>query len=549
MTRDLFQWGLERWRGRGRDEAEARAYIAEQASAVFREIMADYDVFVDHLAAVPEPSVLIGTTRDSTGTEIPVRLPADELYTHWVVQGGTGTGKSSFMTSIVSRALREGAPIGVIDCKEGFFGAALAWAGSVAYDLPEPERSAFIRRLVVINPFSDTLVPLNICRALPGISPEVQAYEMALAFARLFDRDLGVQMQNILRYLLMLLMEHQLSLVEAPQVLQDDLLRILLAERSQHEQVKKYFLRTYPTVPTGSKDALISRIQSLLLPENLRLMLGADDLINFGEILDRGDPFFVFLGKNVNAPEELVAVIGSLLLQLLFQGAFGGRIGGRRPYQIVCDEFFHLVDAPGLDKRFETALTTLRSFGVHLALVMHQFSQVPPTLRDSVLGNCDVMAIFKSFSRNAQYFGDFLPELDPEIVEQVLQKTGKPPHRMEVKSQLMARLQQLPARHCYWYDRRQPYRALPLRVPDLPRPHEPINVSADVLAEFIETHGIRRGRLGLSKEMLRDQIKRRQERLQAMLRPEVSVPCAETSTPEPPKPGGETRMRRGPRLG
>jgi hypothetical protein len=526
-----------------RDEVKARQYVADEASAVFREIMADYDVFVEHLAAVPEPSVLIGTTRDSAGAEIPVRLPAEELYTHWVVQGGTGTGKTSFMTSIVSRALREGAPVGVIDCKEGFFEAALTWAGSVAYALPEPERSAFIRRLVVVDPFGDSLVPLNICRVMPGISPEVQAYEMALAFARLFDRDLGVQMQNILRYLLMLLQEAELTLVEAPLVLQNELLRGILVDRSQHDQVKEYFLRTFPTVPMGSKDALISRIQSLLLPENLRLMLGADDLINFREILDQGDPFFVFLGKNANAPEELVAVIGSLLLQLLFQGAFSGQISRRRPYQIVCDEFFHLVDAPGLDKRFETALTTLRSYGVHLSLVMHQFSQVPPTLRDIVLGNCDVMAIFKSFSRNAQYFGDFLPELDPEIVEQALRKTGKPPHRMEVKSQLTARLQQLPARHCYWYDRRRPYRALPLRVPDLPKPHEPNNVSREQLDEFIETHGIRRGRLGLPKATLREQIKKRRAKLEALLQP------AEIQITETPNNEGGNRMRRGPRLG
>src|SRR5207248_3268204 len=140
------------------------------------------------------------------------------------------------------------------------------------------------------------------------------------------------------------------------------------------------------------------------------------------------------------------------------------------------------------------------------------------SLRETILGNCDVMALFRTHARNAQYFGDFLPELDPEIVEQALRKTGKPPHRMEVKSQLTARLQQLPARHCYWYDRRRPYRALPLRVPDVPQPHEPINLSPRQLANFIEGGGIRQGRLALSKAALREQIAKRQARLQALLR-------------------------------
>jgi hypothetical protein len=543
MTVDPLQWGLEFWRRRGRDERQARQYVAAQCSSVFREIMADYDTFVPHLAAIPASAVLLGTARDSGGTEIPVRLPADELCTNWLVQGTPGSGKTSFMISIVSRALREGAPVGVIDCKSGFYDAALEWAGSVAYGLSEPERSAFIRRLVVVNPFSETLVPLNICRVMPGTSPEVQAFEVALAFSRLFDESIGFQMQNILRHLLMLLMEAQLSLVEAPDVLQNQLLRDILVDRSQHQQVKEYFTRTFPTVPAGSKDAILSRLQSLLLPENLRLMLGADELISFKEILDRGDPFFMFLGKGPDIPEEQVEVFGSLLLQLLFQGAFAGQNNRRRPYQVVCDEFFHLLDAPGLAKRFETALTTLRSFGVTLSLVMHNFAQISGNLRETILGSSDVIALFRTSSSNAQKFGDFLPELDPEIVKKAIEKTGKPPHRMEVRSQLMERVQRLPDRHCYLYDRRRPYRALLLRVPDVAEPHEPVNISAATLAEFITAQGIRQGRAGLTKAVLRGQIEARRARLRALLQP------AEIRTPENPKPEEGNQMRRRSRLG
>jgi hypothetical protein len=174
---------------------------------------------------------------------------------------------------------------------------------------------------------------------------------------------------------------------------------------------------------------------------------------------------------------------------------------------------------------------------------MQNFSQISGTLRDTILGNCDVMAIFRTSSRNAQYFGDFLPELDPEIVEKALQKTGKPPHRMEVRSQLTERIQRLPDRHCYFYDRRRPYRALLLRVPDVPHPHEPIHISREKLAEFMTAQGIRQGRAGLSKAVLRGQIEARRARLQALLQP------AEIRTPETPKPEGGNRMRRGPRLG
>src|SRR5262249_41921565 len=154
---------------------------------------------------------------------------------------------------------------------------------------------------------------------------------------------------------------------------------------------------------------------ALLLPENLRLMLGANDVIDFRAILDCGTPLIAFLGKGPGVPEEQVDVVGSLLLQLLFQGAFASRSNIRRPYQVFLDEFFHLLDAPALARRFETALTTLRSFGVTLSLVMHNFSQVPPTMRETLLANVDLVGLFRTSARNAQFLGEFLPVSDPDV--------------------------------------------------------------------------------------------------------------------------------------
>jgi hypothetical protein len=269
-------------------------------------------------------------------------------------------------------------------------------------------------------------------------------------------------------------------------------------------------------------------------------MLGADDMLNFREVLDRGDLLFIFLGKGPGVPEEQVELVGSLVLQAFFQGVYAGGNSKRRPFQLVCDEFFHLLEAPRLAKRFETGLTTLRSYGVTLSLVMHQFGQVSPALREAILGNCDILAMLRMHSRNAQNFGDFLPDLDPEIVERALRKTGKPPHKMEVRSQLIERLQRLPARHCYWYDRRRPYRAILVRVPDVAVPHEAAGITEKELDTFIETQGIRRGRAALPKAMLREQIGRRKQWLAGLLSPVAEV----KTNPQPPK-----ERTKGPNLG
>jgi hypothetical protein len=384
------------------------------------------------------------------------------------------------------------------------------------------QQSAFLRRLAIINPFGTALVPLNVCRPLQGVSAEVQAYDVTLALSRLFDTALSLHMENILRHLLLLLTAAHLSLVEAPAVLEGELLRGVLVERYGDARLKEFFFRTYPTLPETSKHALGARLQALLMPENLRLMLGADDCIDLRGIIARGDPLIAFLGKGLNVPEELVTVVGSLLVQLLLQGAYASE-GRHLPYMVILDEFFHLLDAPGLADRFATALTTLRSFGVHLALVMHNFSQVPPGLRETLLANCDLMALFRTSSRNAEFFGDFLPEVDPELVAMALRRSGGVPNRNDMRRSLSEQLQRLPDRCCFWYDRRQPYRSVRLRVPDVPPPHEAAGLSEKELEAFIAEHHIGMGGYALPRETLRGQIAARQRRLQDLIRPPVLV--------------------------
>src|SRR5262249_22487203 len=259
----------------------------------FREEVAEYDMFVSDMLKVKEPALSIGTARDSLGIEIPVRLGFKAAACHWLIQGGTGSGKTSFATHVLAEMLSQGRPIGIVDCKSGFFDAAVRWSGALTYNMNEPRRNEFIRSLTVINPFSDALIPLNICRCLEGTQPEIQAYEVGLSLSRLFNSSMSFQMENILHHLLLLLMESKLSLVEAPQILRDEVLREILVRRSQNQALNEFFLRTFMDIPAISTDALISRLQSLLLPENLRLMLGADDLIDFKGSLNRGDPIFI----------------------------------------------------------------------------------------------------------------------------------------------------------------------------------------------------------------------------------------------------------------
>jgi hypothetical protein len=539
----LLQRWMEWLRTGERDQTGAVRAVTERAEREVREAVAAYDAFVEPARAVTD-GLHVGTANSSQGEQVPIRLPWGEEHSHWLVQGGTGTGKTTWITEIFRQELVAGRPVGLIDCKGDLFDAGLRSVAAVAHTLPEAARAAVRGRLVVVNPFADELVPLNVCRPIAGSTPEVQAYEITLALSRLFETSLGLHMESILRHLVLLLMETELSLAEAPLILRDDLLRGILANRSANPAVKDFFLGVWPAIPQVSKDALLSRLQGLLLPENVRLMLGADTIVDLRGILERGDPVFVFLGKGPGVPEEQVELIGSLVLQLLFQAAYARPLGARRPYLLAMDEFSHLLAAPALAHRFETALTTVRSFGLTLLLVHHNVAQLPANLREILLANCDFVALFRTSARNAEFFGDFLPETDPPFAVGAPDRSRRGPSREDTRRHRLERLQRLPNRQCYWYDRHKTYRALRLRVPDVSPAHEVAGCSAEALEALVRGEGWDRGAAGVPRAELRAQLEARRRRLH-----ELVLPPARRLPPSDDPGEGPPGRRRRPKLG
>jgi hypothetical protein len=540
----LMRW-IEALRQRPVDQAKARAHASVIAEATFRDAMGDYDAFAEDSGSVLEPSFPVGTARDSRGAPVPVRLSPAAIAAHWLIQGATGTGKTTFVLGLVEWALAHDVPIGVVDCKAGFFHAALRAAAAHAYRLSSEARRVFVGRLAVFNPFGEALPPFNRCALAPGVSPEVQAYDVTLVLSRLFDAALSVHMENILRHLLLLLIASKLTLVEATLVLQDEVLRGILLERAENPTLKEFFYRTYPALPKISTDALVGRLSALLLPERMQLMLGADESVDFAGVIARGDPCFVLLGKGSGIPEEQVTVLGGLVLQSFFQAAYASNVP-HRPYLVVLDEFFHLLGAPALAERFATGLAALRSFGLHLALILHDFSQVPPALREAILTHCDYTATFRSSARNAALHGDFVPDLDPELVSAALRRGQPAPSRREMHQRHLERLQRLPGRTMYWYDRRQAHRALLVRVPDHKPPHEHVGLTPEALDEFAEAEGVNVGGVALPRSVLRGQIAARRERLRELVNPPITAVSIRPTRPATPL---ASNAKRRPQLG
>ena len=165
----MLEWLASGLRTRSRDQVEALRAVKAASDRDLRHALADYDAFVPHARSIKE-GLLVGTGETSSGEPIPVRVPWNEEFCHWLVQGGTGTGKTTWIASILRQELAAGRPFGVLDCKGDLFEAAIQWTAALSRTMPPDRREALRRRLVVVNPFADALVPLNVCRPLPGVT-------------------------------------------------------------------------------------------------------------------------------------------------------------------------------------------------------------------------------------------------------------------------------------------------------------------------------------------------------------------------------------------
>ena len=70
----MLDWLIETFRRPCLDQEKAQAYLEEQATSSFRDIVEEYDSFVPFMRKIPESALLVGSAKDSLGSDIPVRL-------------------------------------------------------------------------------------------------------------------------------------------------------------------------------------------------------------------------------------------------------------------------------------------------------------------------------------------------------------------------------------------------------------------------------------------------------------------------------------------
>lgn len=418
-------------------------------------------------------AIAIGTAyRDA---DVPVRVPLYELAGagHALVLGGTGAGKTRVVAGIIEQLLRRLAAgarspgLWVVDHKSELVELVRALLAGIAAELSEPRAQALLDRLVVINPFSDWLVPMQILRPEPGVVPQVQAFEVTSLIDRLGGAELGVRQDSFLFHLILLGITKNLSLPQVAALLTDPAGLAAAAATSPALEVQAYFSGA-TRLSQSSMEGVAARLHRLLRLPSTRLMLGAQGTISFRRLLDDGRIVLVDVGSPPLGCEDLGRFWAGLVTLKLVRAIFERtQAEAARPVIIFVDEWQEGLQGGGdIAENYERVLSMARSRGVSFCLISQSLAgaaKVSSSLPKVVATNTNLQLLFRASEEDARAMAHLLPVTGRRTREGVLPWEERRSSPFLSRSEELMRLQEevvrLPNRVFYLWNRTRPYPA------------------------------------------------------------------------------------------
>lgn len=124
--------------------------------------------------------------------------------------------------------------------------------------------------------------------------------------------------------------------------------------------------------------------------------------IDFRRIMDEGRIFIANLPQGQLGLEKS-ALIGSLLISQLQMAGLSRPTGSRRPFHVYVDECHRFAPAT-----LAEMLSGIRKFGISLTLANQYIAQLPPSLREALIGTVGTIAAFRLGALDAE-------RLEPEF--------------------------------------------------------------------------------------------------------------------------------------
>ena len=324
--------------------------------------------------------------------------------THFYVVGGSGTGKTKFLETLIKQDIASGFGFGVLD-PHGDLVEDIKGYLYLAHNSPQNgSKTDFLAdNVICIDPTDKTLtVAFNPLERVPGISSAEQAGELVGVFKKIWKDSWGARMEDLLRNSLIALVEQDLTLVELPQFLVNDDFRNSVLEKTEHPICRQYFER-FNSLSKRIRDewseSTLNKTNAFLSDDRIRqILISPQSSFNLRDIIDNGKILLVKLDKGrLKGGADL---LGSLILSKLQMAAFARSDtlqSERRLFHLYIDEFQNFAT----DSFIET-LAEARKYRLALILAHQNLAQLPYDLQSSIFTNCGLQAYFRLSRQDSQ---------------------------------------------------------------------------------------------------------------------------------------------------
>jgi hypothetical protein len=334
-----------------------------------------------------------------------VRLAPEDRLRHMYVIGQTGTGKTSFMKTLIEQDIKAGNGVCFIDPHGNDILDILACV--------PPER---YEDVIYFDPaYLDRPFGLNLLEYDPA-HPEQKTFivnELLAIFRRLYGdvpESMGPAFEQYFRNATLLVMEDPASgstLMDIGRVLSNKEFRDLKLSKSMNPIVNQFWNEIATQAEGDASLANIvpyitNKFDDFTANDFMRPIIGQQESsFKFREVMDSRKILLVNLSKG-RLGERNANLLGLIMVGKLFMAALSRADDPRgvfAPFYLYIDEFQNITtdSIPGI-------LSEARKYKLSLTIA-HQFlAQVDDKIRDAVFGNVGSMSVFRVGQDDAEFF-------------------------------------------------------------------------------------------------------------------------------------------------
>jgi hypothetical protein len=309
--------------------------------------------------------ILLGEN-EHVGKVNEIRLNAEQRVRHTYCIGGTGTGKSTFLFSLIQQDIENGEGVAVLDPHGDLVDKILG--------VIPPER---IEDVVLVNPSDEEYsIGFNILSAHSDLEKTLLSSDLVSVFQRL-STSWGDQMGSVLNNAILAFLESSKggTLADLRRFLIEPAFRNQFLETVNDPDIVYYWRKAFPTL-AGNKSigSVLTRLDTFLSPKPIRYMVSQkENRLDFADIMNSGKIFLAKLSQGKMGKENSY-LMGSLLVAKFHQAAMGRANlpeNERRNFWCYIDEFHNFI-TPSMAE----ILSGARKYRIGLILAHQELRQL-----------------------------------------------------------------------------------------------------------------------------------------------------------------------------